>query len=174
MEAKIVESLISAKPKAGFFVITNGEKKKIEEINGDVVVLEDGNEISYAAASNAIVRYTAKINEKEFQVLYDDYHRISDEQICEGFVVDRFRNAHEGDIIRITDINVIDEHGLHDIKDRKGEIIRQIAGNKFKQEYEITLATNRKLFKLQREQFTLLDDRNTKKFFHPRCNFCKQ
>ena len=82
MEAKIVESLISAKPKAGFFVITNGEKKKIEEINGDVVVLEDGNEISYAAASNAIVRYTAKINEKEFQVLYDDYHRISDEQIC--------------------------------------------------------------------------------------------
>lgn len=173
MEAKIVENLITAKPKAGFFVMLGNEKKKIEEVAGNIVTMEDGLQYELEAVKDKIIRYVAKVNDKEFHLLYDDYGRVSDDQIHEGYTVDRPRNAHEGDMVRIVDINVIDEHGLHNLRDRKGEIIRPVpTGNKFRQLYEIQLETNRKVFKLSREQFTLLEEGNTRKFFHPRCTTC--
>ena len=172
MEATIVQKLITTKPKAGFYIMDGTDKKRIEEIEGGEAIMDDASRYAIDDIKDKIVRYTAQINQKEFHVAYSDYGRINDGQVLEGYTIEMLRNAHDDDNIRITDIEIIDSFGMHDVRARTGAIIRTIPNNRFNAEYEIQLKYDRKLIKLKRNQFMLLDKVDKKHYFHPRCEAC--
>ena len=175
MEAKIVQILTTGKPKSKFYILEGTNRHRIAEVNSTGVKLDNGEERTIDEVKDKLLRYEAHIGQKRFHVCYPGYNRISDGMVVDGYTIEMHRNAYEGDIIRITDINVIDEHGLHDVKMRTGEIIRILNNNRFNPEYEIQMEnvqSTRKLFKLKRTSFMLLERDDTRQYFHPRCTEC--
>lgn len=172
MEAKIVQKLTTTKPKVGFYCMIQNDKLKVIDIEGGIATMDNGNQYNVDDLRGFVLRYVAVTDKNEqLHLDYTDYGKVSDGQVMEGYKVTKPRNAHQQDLIRVTDINIIDRDGLHDIKLRTGEIIRILPNTGYNTKYEI-LMENGRLYKLYREQFILLEGFNAKKYFHVRCPEC--
>ncbi len=179
MKVRIVENLVSTKPKVGFYVLLGTDKLRVTNVEKNIVTLIDPrkNEIEKTVeeVKDNIIRYTAKIADKEFHVCYTDYGNVNGDLIVEGYPIPMKRNAREDDVIRVTDIDTIDANGLYSLQERKGVIVRIMPTKKaFKQLYEIQLEKSPKVLYLEREKFILLDRIDTKMYFHVRCTYCEQ
>lgn len=176
MELKIVEKLITTDPKVNFYVMLGTDKLRVKKIDRDEVTLSDDSVITANEIRDKIVKYTAISTnpklKKEFNVLFSDYERVSDGLVLEGYPVEAVRTAREGDLVRVTDIEVIDMYGLYDVKLRQGEIISVLQHSRHNVEYEIQFEEERRLLKLKRNQFSLSKTLNSKQYFHPRCPEC--
>ena len=172
MEVKIVENLVTTKPKVGFYCNIEGVKLRIIEIEGGIATMENGNQYNVTDLKPFVIRYTAVIGDKSFDVEYSDYGRIYSDQVVEGYLREIHRNVKEEDLVRVCSIDIIDAHAMHDVRDRVGVIIRPIPGKKFEQEFEVQLRNNRKLLTLKRKDFMLTERADKKMYFHPRCTEC--
>lgn len=178
MKVKIVEELITVEPRPKFYCMVGTNKLRIKDIRADVVTMETGEQYPVDDIAKCILKYTGIIENpkspKKFPLLYEDYGRVSDGQIVEGYLQRRPKTVREEDAIRITDINIIDELGLYDLPQREGEVIR-IIYRKWDNKYEIQFKNVRGVKTLNREQFMLIEEGvpDSNLFFHPRCDECK-
>lgn len=175
MTGTIVERLITTRPKAGFYAMMDTSKRRIQKVEGREVIFADGSTAPIEEVRNRIIRYVAKVQpDGEFHVLYSDYGKVNDSMVFDGYTVERKCNSYENDMIRITDIDIIDKHGMHDIRKRQGVVLRLMPGNRFNPTYEIQLQYERNVLMLKRDQFILTEKTDKRLYFHPRCDECKQ
>lgn len=194
MKAIIKESVIKTNNlRKGFFVKIEDHKFLIKEVNRDtkeafvskIILSDNGIEFEEPIAMpiedllDKVLRYSAQVGDtrpKVFDLSYRDYPRAIDGLTEEVYTIKEPRNAKEQDLVRITDIEIIDPYGLYEVETRKGVIVDMEVKRNREDIFHIRLETKDgslgKTLKCKRESFSLRDS-NYHILAHIKCSHCE-
>lgn len=193
MEAVIQQKMITVRNlKRGFFVMLNDEKYIIDTLDlnnqtaglckivaGDKITKSAPITVAIADITDKVLRYSGLVgeNKRPFDLKYEDYARAIDGLKEDCYVVKEKKNAKEGDGVRITSIDVIDQHSLYKIEKRKGTIVEVHNERNKKVTYYVRLVDDEssemgRTLPLEREAFALLDG-DLHSLLHIKCDACE-
>ena len=192
MEAIVQQRLITVKAlKRGFFVMLNDEKYLITGVNmneqtatiakvtiSDKIVIGESITVNIEEINDKVLRYSGLVgeNRRPFDLKYEDYVRAIDGLKEDCYVVKEKKNAKIDDVVRITDIKIIDANSLYQIENRKGVIVDMQTERNKKVVFFVRLDSKNgelgKTLSVERDSFELVDG-DTHSLLHIKCASCE-
>ena len=192
MEALVQQRLITVKSlKRNFFVMLNDEKYIIDSLNlndqtaeickiviGDRIEKQAPITVPIETISDKVLRYSGLVgeNRRPFDLKYEDYVRAIDGLKEDCYVVKEKKNAKIDDVVRITDIKIIDANSLYQIENRKGVIVDMQTERNKKVVFFVRLDSKNgelgKTLPVERDSFELVDG-DTHSLLHIKCASCE-
>ena len=167
---------------AGFnkiiFIIRKDIEADFREVIGDRIEKQAPITVGIETISDKVLRYSGLVgeNRRPFDLKYEDYVRAIDGLKEDCYVVKEKKNAKIDDVVRITDIKIIDANSLYQIENRKGVIVDMQTERNKKVVFFVRLDSKNgelgKTLQVERDSFELVDG-DTHSLLHIKCASCE-
>ena len=186
---------IETKPRAGYFILDEGEFSTVKKVvpQRSEVYLDNGKVLSIADASKKVAKLIGevtteqedKVITKTYSIIHSDFSGIIrglydtipyGDALFAGVKV-RYEGAFEtiltrtvvDEVVEISSLSVVDRYQLYSRDDRVGVVTKF---DKDSHWFQIKLNTSGTVVKCKREDFTKLHNDNTIQMLHTLCSRC--